>query len=124
MSTGTRAILLPVAGAPVEIWIPLGDGALDAMQKAVGGYIGRGLVVDGAHGTAACYFDEEAMLKTPRPAVNANLQLLRGPDGRGPVFELRGPVLVTLDDEETGDMLSIPDSVAPADWTTLFVPTE
>ena len=120
--TGTRAILLPVAGAPVEIWIPLGDGALDAMQKAVGGHIERGVTGESEHGTAAFYFDEEAMLKDPRPAFNANMQRLRGPDGGGPVFKLRGPILVVLEDDDEGDLLSIPDSVAPADWATLFIP--
>lgn len=119
--TATRAFLLPVEGAPVEIMIPHATNAqLKAMQAAVGGHIERDLSGEGKHGTVACYFDEEALLKSPKPAINDNMKLFRAPGGGGPVFKLRGPVLVVLEDDDEGDLKSIPDSVKPADWTTLF----
>lgn len=111
-SKATRAFLLPVSGAPVEIMIPKGDAALDAMQKAVGGYIERGMGGEGPYGTIACYFDEEATLKTPRPAPNTNLRRLTN-------RIYLGPILIVCEGRD-GNMRSITDAVAPADWPRLF----
>lgn len=105
-ATGTRAFLLPVEGAPVELM--LSESTRNTLQHAVGGYVERVLEGRGEFGRVACYVNDRDSCAI---AYNANVPTEMG------LFN--GPMVVVLESAD-GAIQSIPADVRPSRWLSLF----
>jgi len=102
----TRAILLPVEGAPVSFMLP--ERVRDEMQPMGGGCMERVLEGCGEFGHVACYVNDR---DAHADAFNTNIPAAMG------LF--KGPMIVVLESYD-GAIRPVPAGVRPSQWHSLF----